>query len=179
MFVQSSKSGGLCHSLSAGQRYRLHHILPSTLYLDRVVVEENALQCSSRLLLVGHPLDGDRRYYVPLERGVCPRPRQIPGNYCCLCYGESLVSWHGLQVWWLMASESMSACIVLFVTAIIRGWRMRTARTKAQRLVLACAYFDKDGKLMVTEQGILPSESITDHYLEKVEVYPIRLHDRG
>ncbi|EHY52767.1 hypothetical protein ABEF92_002521 [Exophiala dermatitidis] len=62
---------------------------------------------------------------------------------------------------------SMAACIVLLAAAFIRGRRMRVARIKAQRLVLACAYFDEDGKLMVTEEGILPSEKITNHYLEK------------
>ncbi|EXJ78586.1 hypothetical protein A1O1_08987 [Capronia coronata CBS 617.96] len=65
------------------------------------------------------------------------------------------------------ATLSMGACMVLLVIAFIRSRRMRRARIKAQRLVLACAYFDEDGKLMVTEEGILPSEKITNHYLEK------------
>ncbi|EXJ84342.1 hypothetical protein A1O3_05009 [Capronia epimyces CBS 606.96] len=76
----------------------------------------------------------------------------------------------GSQTTIVASSLSMGACIVLLAVAFIRGRRMHTARIKAQRLVLACAYFDQDGKLMVTEEGILPSEKITNQYLEKVEI---------
>ena len=57
---------------------------------------------------------------------------------------------------------------MLLVVTIIRGHNRRTARIKAQRLVLACAYFDETGHLMVTQEGILPSEKITNYYVEKV-----------
>ncbi|KIX08420.1 uncharacterized protein Z518_03076 [Rhinocladiella mackenziei CBS 650.93] len=62
---------------------------------------------------------------------------------------------------------SMGSCVVLLIVASIRGRNKRSARIKAQRLVLACAYFDEDGKLMVTQEGILPSEKITNRYVEK------------
>ena len=62
----------------------------------------------------------------------------------------------------------MGACIILLIAAFIRGRNRRSARIKAQRLVLACAYFDEDGQLMVTQEGALPSEKITNHYVEKV-----------
>lgn len=54
------------------------------------------------------------------------------------------------------------------MVAIIRGHNRRSARIKAQRLVLACAYFDDSGHLMVTQEGVLLSEKITNHYVEKV-----------
>lgn len=57
---------------------------------------------------------------------------------------------------------------MLLVVAIIRGHNRRSARIKAQRLVLACAYFDECGNLMVTQEGVLLSEKITNHYVEKV-----------
>lgn len=62
----------------------------------------------------------------------------------------------------------MSSCVALLIVAFIRGRNKRTARIKAQRLVLACAYFDDEGRLMVTQEGTLPSEKITNHYVEKV-----------
>lgn len=42
------------------------------------------------------------------------------------------------------------------------------AKSKAQRLVLACAYFDAEGRIMVTQEGVLPSQKITNHYVERV-----------
>jgi hypothetical protein len=62
----------------------------------------------------------------------------------------------------------MASCIVLLIVAFIRGRNKRTAKIKSQRLVLACAYFDEVGRLMVTQDGTLPSEKITNHYVEKV-----------
>ena len=62
----------------------------------------------------------------------------------------------------------MSSCVVLLIIAFVRGRNKRTAKVKAQRLVLACAYFDGEGKLMVRQEGTLPSEKITNHYVEKV-----------
>ena len=61
----------------------------------------------------------------------------------------------------------MSSCVILLIVAFIRGRNKRTAKVKAQRVVLACAYFDEEGNLMVTQEGTLPSEKITNHYVEK------------
>jgi len=57
---------------------------------------------------------------------------------------------------------------VLLIIAIIRGRSIHDTKTKAQKLVLACAYFDEDGRLMVTQERSLPSEKITNHYVDKV-----------
>ncbi|OAP57417.1 hypothetical protein AYL99_08155 [Fonsecaea erecta] len=67
----------------------------------------------------------------------------------------------------IAAALSMGSCVILLVVALIRGRNKRTARIKAQRLVLACAYFDDEGRVMVTQEGTLPSEKITNHYIEK------------
>ncbi|KIW82278.1 hypothetical protein Z517_05305 [Fonsecaea pedrosoi CBS 271.37] len=67
----------------------------------------------------------------------------------------------------IAASLSMGSCVILLVVAFIRGRNKLSARIKAQRLVLACAYFDTEGKMMVTQEGTLPSEKITNHYIEK------------
>ena len=39
---------------------------------------------------------------------------------------------------------------------------------RAQQVVLACAMFDINGKLMVTPEGILPCQKITDSFTERV-----------
>ena len=62
----------------------------------------------------------------------------------------------------------MGACIVLLTITIIRGRSIRDTKIKAQNLVLACAYFDEDGRLMVTQDGAIPSEKIANHYVDKV-----------
>lgn len=53
------------------------------------------------------------------------------------------------------------------------GFAMYTARlmqryaNKAQQVVLAAAVFDKHGRVLVSPDGLLPSEKITDSFLEK------------
>lgn len=53
------------------------------------------------------------------------------------------------------------------------GFAMYTARimqryaNKAQQVVLAAAVFDKHGRVLVSTDGLLPSEKITDAFLEK------------
>lgn len=39
---------------------------------------------------------------------------------------------------------------------------------RAQQVVLACATFDQEGKLMVTPGGLLPCRKITNSYIERV-----------
>ncbi|KIW98133.1 uncharacterized protein Z519_01717 [Cladophialophora bantiana CBS 173.52] len=67
----------------------------------------------------------------------------------------------------IAAALSMGSCVILLAVAFIRGRNKLTARIKAQRLMLACAYFDDEGRVMVTQEGTLPSEKITNHYIEK------------
>jgi hypothetical protein len=47
--------------------------------------------------------------------------------------------------------------------------RLRSAN-RAQEVVLACAIFDKHGKVMVTPEGILPNEKVTTTYVERVSI---------
>lgn len=76
-----------------------------------------------------------------------------------------------VQRWPYLNSKSLGACIVLLIIAIIRGRTIRDTKLKAQRLVLACAYFDEDGRLMVTQEGALPSEKITNRYVDQVSEF--------
>ncbi|KAI1624758.1 hypothetical protein EDD37DRAFT_358336 [Exophiala viscosa] len=67
----------------------------------------------------------------------------------------------------IAASLSIGACVGLLVGTFVRGRKMHSAKQRSQRLVLACAYFNQDGKLMVCNNGILPNTEITNHYVEK------------
>jgi hypothetical protein len=57
---------------------------------------------------------------------------------------------------------------VLLIITIARGRSIRDTKIKAQKLVLACAYFDEDGRLMVTQEGAIPSEEIANRYVDMV-----------
>ncbi|CAI7619043.1 unnamed protein product [Penicillium crustosum] len=57
------------------------------------------------------------------------------------------------------------ACVVLSMCAIIAGRNRRKSTTRANQLVLACAYFDPTGRIMVTTQAMLPTKKIVDHYI--------------
>ena len=45
--------------------------------------------------------------------------------------------------------------------------KTRMAKARAQQVVLACAYFDETGRIMVTQEGNFPCEKITNRYIEK------------
>ena len=50
---------------------------------------------------------------------------------------------------------------------MLGGYKKKISRTQAKQLVLCVAYFDEHGRIMVTPEGSLPCEKITDHYIEK------------
>ncbi|KAL9623126.1 MAG: hypothetical protein Q9160_002640 [Pyrenula sp. 1 TL-2023] len=62
---------------------------------------------------------------------------------------------------------SCAACVLLLIFALIASRSRKRSRNRAQQLVLACAYFDENGRIMVTPEGLLPSRKITNHYVEK------------
>ena len=62
---------------------------------------------------------------------------------------------------------SVSACVILLAIVLLRGRKILLTKTRAQQVVLACAYFDENGKLMLTRDGTLPCEKITNRFVEK------------
>ena len=56
-----------------------------------------------------------------------------------------------------------AAVIVLCVLFITRH-RARVMRKRSQKVMLACAMFDPDGRILVTTEGVLPAREITDRY---------------
>lgn len=51
---------------------------------------------------------------------------------------------------------------------IYSSWIRRDYANKSQQVVLAAAVFDDRGRIMVSQEGFLPSEVITDTFLPKV-----------
>ncbi len=62
---------------------------------------------------------------------------------------------------------SISAASIMAGTAVYTAHVKRRYAHKAQQLVLAAAVFDKSGRILVNPDGLLPSEKITDTYIEK------------
>ncbi|KAH8197373.1 hypothetical protein TruAng_008466 [Truncatella angustata] len=62
---------------------------------------------------------------------------------------------------------SVTAALTMAATAIYTNHIMRRYADKAQHVVLAAAVFDQTGCILVNPDGLLPSERITDTYIEK------------
>ncbi|KAJ0164520.1 Signaling protein YkoW [Colletotrichum tanaceti] len=62
---------------------------------------------------------------------------------------------------------SIGACFVMGGTAIYTARIMRRYASKAQQVVIAAAVFDKHNRILVNPDGLIPTEKITDTFLEK------------
>lgn len=60
-----------------------------------------------------------------------------------------------------------AACVLLLTLAILTSRTSKLVNSRAQQLVLACAYFDENGRILVTTEGQLPTTKITDQYVER------------
>ncbi|KAK5806580.1 hypothetical protein VI817_000838 [Penicillium citrinum] len=69
------------------------------------------------------------------------------------------------QVVIICAVLACVSCVILSACAIVAGGNRRRSTTRAHQLVLACAYFDPAGRVMVTPQALLPTRKIVDHYI--------------
>ncbi|OCL09308.1 hypothetical protein AOQ84DRAFT_24323 [Glonium stellatum] len=59
------------------------------------------------------------------------------------------------------------ACAVCFALAFLIQRRRRQLADRAQHVVLASATFDPDGRLLVTQEGLMPSQKITKQYNQR------------
>lgn len=62
---------------------------------------------------------------------------------------------------------SIGCCLMLVIFALIGQRSRRRSADRAQQVVLACAIFDPEGRLMVTPEGLMPCRKITDSYNEQ------------
>lgn len=63
---------------------------------------------------------------------------------------------------------AIAAAAVMFATAVLSAKTRKSYATKSQQVVLASAVFDKEGRIMVTPDGLIPSEKITQTFPQKV-----------
>ncbi|KAK4653351.1 hypothetical protein QC762_512520 [Podospora pseudocomata] len=64
---------------------------------------------------------------------------------------------------------SVAACAVMAGTAIYSARVRQSYASKAQRITLAAAVFDHQGRILVSPDGALPSEEITSKFLQKTQ----------
>jgi NO-binding membrane sensor protein with MHYT domain len=64
--------------------------------------------------------------------------------------------------------KSALTCALLLIFAVIAKRRSTKFADRAHQLVLACTFFDPDGRVMVTPDGLLPNRKIIDRYIERV-----------
>ena len=58
-----------------------------------------------------------------------------------------------------------AAAIATALRLIMNYLRHRNLMSRSQKVMLSCAMFDPDGRVLVTTEGILPSREITDRFL--------------
>ncbi|KAH7142919.1 hypothetical protein B0J13DRAFT_503327 [Dactylonectria estremocensis] len=62
---------------------------------------------------------------------------------------------------------SLGASAIMAGLAILRANNMRRSALRAQQITLAAAVFDKDGRILVDPDGLIPSTVMADSFLEK------------
>ncbi|KAJ4330980.1 hypothetical protein N0V87_009530 [Didymella glomerata] len=61
----------------------------------------------------------------------------------------------------------LSACFVCFLLGFLKQRHLRLLKDRAQQVVLACAIFDESGKLLVSQGGLLPCQTITRQFHQR------------
>ncbi|CAI4213042.1 unnamed protein product [Parascedosporium putredinis] len=62
---------------------------------------------------------------------------------------------------------SVATCLIMAGTAIYTARVRRQVANKAQQVVLASVIYDQHGRILVNRNGLLPSEKITDTFIDK------------
>ncbi|KAL6703011.1 hypothetical protein ACN47E_010287 [Coniothyrium glycines] len=58
----------------------------------------------------------------------------------------------------------LSACVVCFLLGFLKQRQRRMMKDRAQQVVLAIATFDAEGKLLVSQSGLMPCQTITQQF---------------
>lgn len=71
----------------------------------------------------------------------------------------------------LIQLQSIGACFIIAGSAIFKARNLKKHADKAQKVTLGAAIFDKHGRILVDNDGLIPSTVITDLYPEKVRAH--------
>jgi hypothetical protein len=66
------------------------------------------------------------------------------------------------------AAKSIVACLTIAGLAALRARNMNRSAKRAQKITLATAIFDTHGRILVDPDGLIPSEIITNSFIESV-----------
>ncbi|KAL7928268.1 hypothetical protein V8C35DRAFT_318583 [Trichoderma chlorosporum] len=99
----------------------------------------------------------------------------VSGMHWCAAVGTSYTLLHNTPGKGVSRKDAMivviclsiSAGVVMTGMAIYSSWVRRDYASKSQQVVLAAGIFDEKGRIMVAQDGYLPSEVVTDTYLPK------------
>lgn len=70
----------------------------------------------------------------------------------------------------IVACLSIAACAIITASVAFSTYVRRVSARKAQKVVLAAAVFDARGRIMVSYEGLLPSQVVTTTFIPKVRV---------
>ncbi|MCJ1308354.1 hypothetical protein MMC25_002007 [Agyrium rufum] len=79
--------------------------------------------------------------------------------------GTGALSRHATVI--VVLSLAIGCCFALLVFALIGQRSRQKYADRAQQVVLACATWDPEGRLMVTPEGLLPCRKITNSYVQR------------
>ncbi|PNP44495.1 hypothetical protein THARTR1_11033 [Trichoderma harzianum] len=99
----------------------------------------------------------------------------VSGMHWCAAVGTSYTLLHSTPSKGVSRKDAMVVVICLSITAgivmtgmaIYSSWVRRDYASKSQQVVLAAGVFDDKGRIMVSQDGYLPSEVVTDTYFTK------------
>lgn len=69
-----------------------------------------------------------------------------------------------------LGSKGIGSCFMLHLLAVIVNRSAKRYPDRAQQVVLASATFDQDGRIMVVPGDLLPSQKVTNSYIERVRI---------
>ncbi|KAF1849799.1 uncharacterized protein K460DRAFT_381714 [Cucurbitaria berberidis CBS 394.84] len=61
----------------------------------------------------------------------------------------------------------LSACVVCFLLGFLKQRQRRLLKDRAQQVVLAVATFDAEGRLLVSQSGLMPCQTITQQFHQR------------
>ncbi|KAI4906675.1 hypothetical protein J4E90_010363 [Alternaria incomplexa] len=67
----------------------------------------------------------------------------------------------------LIENQCLSACAVCFLLGFIKQRQRRLEKNRAQQVVLAIATFDPEGRLLVSQSGLMPCQTITHQFHQR------------
>ncbi|KAL1923838.1 uncharacterized protein VTP21DRAFT_8818 [Calcarisporiella thermophila] len=66
-----------------------------------------------------------------------------------------------------IAGIATSGCLILLTLALVANHRARKLKSRVKKIVLACAYFDEHGRILVYNDGMIPVRTIDNEFYQQ------------